>query len=390
MRSRYCSATSRASHLPARTPSAIATAVAPRAIRAVRSRRRHLPSRAPDPGRIRGTWKKLPSRRGAFASASSSGSDGFTSSSRVGQSNGTACVIGSIDGRVERAQGIDILEDRAQIVGHRRDLLLGQAQARQQREFTDFVGGDARHDRVAVHTTINRADPVRVRLRVRPEFATKHATRYSVGSDMTPSGNRFRALLVCLTPAVCLAIGCDGGGRDAGRADAAGRVLGGAVGSFRGQPRSARDRLGARLPRRRPPDPRPTSWGWSIRWRPPRRIRDACCATSISRTARWRPAAAPSISRSWAASASAWARGAPSTVIRTFPRVYPDVAGVVGGVVGEAAPQPIASLPEHVSSDLRRIRSCPSRSWPCRRCPSCWRSTVRRRLPACASTRAAA
>ena len=30
---------------------------------------------------------------------------------------------------------------------------------------------------------------------------------------MTPSGNRFRALLVCLTPAVCLAIGCDGGGR---------------------------------------------------------------------------------------------------------------------------------------------------------------------------------
>ncbi|HXU01460.1 MAG TPA: hypothetical protein VN903_10725 [Polyangia bacterium] len=41
--------------------------------------------------------------------------------------------------------------------------------------------------------------------------------------------------------------------------------------------------------------------------------------------------------------------GTPSTVIRTFPRVYPDVAGVVGGVVGEAAPQPIASLPEHVS-----------------------------------------
>ena len=30
---------------------------------------------------------------------------------------------------------------------------------------------------------------------------------------MTPSGNRFRALLVCLTPAVCLALACDGGGR---------------------------------------------------------------------------------------------------------------------------------------------------------------------------------
>src|SRR5207237_4609288 len=27
-----------------------------------------------------------------------------------------------------------------------------------------------------------------------------------------PSGNRFRALLVCAAPAVCLALGCDGGG----------------------------------------------------------------------------------------------------------------------------------------------------------------------------------
>src|SRR5262249_50983249 len=44
------------------------------------------------------------------------------------------------------------------------------------------------------------------------EFATRHATRYSDGSDMTSSGNRWRALLACLTPALCLAIGCDGGG----------------------------------------------------------------------------------------------------------------------------------------------------------------------------------
>jgi hypothetical protein len=43
------------------------------------------------------------------------------------------------------------------------------------------------------------------------------------------------------------------------------------------------------------------------------------------------------------------AAGTPLTVIRTFPRVYPDVAGVVGGVVGEAAPQPVAGLPDHVS-----------------------------------------
>ena len=43
------------------------------------------------------------------------------------------------------------------------------------------------------------------------------------------------------------------------------------------------------------------------------------------------------------------ASGTPQTVIRTFPRVYPDGAGVVGGVVGEAAPQAVAALPEHVS-----------------------------------------
>jgi len=38
-----------------------------------------------------------------------------------------------------------------------------------------------------------------------------------------------------------------------------------------------------------------------------------------------------------------------ATLVRTFPRVYPDVGGIVGGVVGEAGPQPLASLPEHVS-----------------------------------------
>jgi hypothetical protein len=43
------------------------------------------------------------------------------------------------------------------------------------------------------------------------------------------------------------------------------------------------------------------------------------------------------------------ASGTPLTVIRPFPRVYPDVAGVLGGVVAEAGPQPIATLPEHVS-----------------------------------------
>jgi hypothetical protein len=41
--------------------------------------------------------------------------------------------------------------------------------------------------------------------------------------------------------------------------------------------------------------------------------------------------------------------GSPLTIVRAFPRVYPDVAGVVGGVVGEATPQPITTLPEHIS-----------------------------------------
>jgi len=34
---------------------------------------------------------------------------------------------------------------------------------------------------------------------------------------------------------------------------------------------------------------------------------------------------------------------------RPFPRVFPDVAGVVGGVVSEAAPQPLASVPDRLS-----------------------------------------
>jgi hypothetical protein len=37
------------------------------------------------------------------------------------------------------------------------------------------------------------------------------------------------------------------------------------------------------------------------------------------------------------------------TVVRAFPRLYPDVANVVGGVVAEAPPQPLATLPDHVT-----------------------------------------
>jgi hypothetical protein len=37
------------------------------------------------------------------------------------------------------------------------------------------------------------------------------------------------------------------------------------------------------------------------------------------------------------------------TLLRPFPRLYPDVATVVGGVVAETGPQPLSSLPEHVT-----------------------------------------
>ena len=43
------------------------------------------------------------------------------------------------------------------------------------------------------------------------------------------------------------------------------------------------------------------------------------------------------------------ADGPSAPLIRAFPRVFPDVAGVVGGVVGEAGPQPVTTVPEHVT-----------------------------------------
>ena len=93
MRSRYASVTSRARSLPARTPSAIAAIEL--AARLGRITGSSSPAPPAGPGTMRGTWKKLASRRGAFCSASSIGSDGATWSGRSGQSNGTAWVIGS-------------------------------------------------------------------------------------------------------------------------------------------------------------------------------------------------------------------------------------------------------------------------------------------------------
>ena len=104
---------------------------------------------------------------------------------------------------------------------------------------------------------------------------------------MMLSGNRFRALVVCLAPAPVRGDRLRRRRAHAGRADAA------RARTPRSCPCASRS---ARIARRwspcwdsapRPPVPRPTCSAWSIRWPRPRPIRDACCATSISRTARW-------------------------------------------------------------------------------------------------------
>jgi hypothetical protein len=165
---------------------------------------------------------------------------------------------------------------------------------------------------------------------------------------MTPSGNRFRALLVCAMPAVCLALACDGGGH---------------MPDAQTQPAAYSAELSVRF---EVSADRPTTisvLGF--------RAAAAGPETDVLGLVDPLAAAAPDqgcvlrdvdlANRALATRGSSvdleelggvgvgLGAGAPSTVIRTFPRVYPDVAGVVGGVVGEAAPQPITSLPDHVS-----------------------------------------
>jgi hypothetical protein len=166
---------------------------------------------------------------------------------------------------------------------------------------------------------------------------------------MTPSGNRFRALLVCLMPAFGLAIGCDGGGR---------------MPDAQTQPAAYSAELSVRFEVN--PDRPATASVLAFR------AASAGPETDVLGLVDPLAAAAPDqgcvlrdvdlTNRALATRGSSvdleelggvgvglGGAGAPSTVMRTFPRVYPDVAGVVGGVVGEAAPQPITALPEHVS-----------------------------------------
>jgi hypothetical protein len=165
---------------------------------------------------------------------------------------------------------------------------------------------------------------------------------------MTPSGNRFRALLVCLAPALGLAIGCDGGGR---------------MPDAQTQPAAYSAELSVRF--EVSPD-RPATVS-VLGFRAAAAGPEADVLGLVDPLA----AAAPDqgcvlrdvdlANRALATRGSSvdleelggvgvgLGAGTPSTVIRTFPRVYPDVAGVVGGVVGEAAAQPISALPERVS-----------------------------------------
>jgi hypothetical protein len=166
---------------------------------------------------------------------------------------------------------------------------------------------------------------------------------------MTPSGKRFRALFVCLTPAVCLAIGCDGGGRmpDAQTQPAAysaelsvrfevtpDHPATVSVLAFRAAAAGPEadvlglvDPLAAAAP----------DQGCVLR-----DVDLANCALATR-------GSSVDLEELGGVGVGLGAAGTPSTVVRTFPRVYPDVAGVVGGVVGEAAPQPITALPDRVS-----------------------------------------
>ena len=266
--------------------------------------------RRPGRGRCAAPGRSRRRGAGAFASASSSGSDGRVSSARAGQSNGTACVIGSTSlvSSARRASTYSRMAPRSPVM--RATSSSDSRKRREQRQLANFVGGDPRHGAVSYHDRAHRYGGApehrfSTPLRARTNWPQRRTTRYSDGSDMRLSGIRFRALVVCLA-----ALGCDTGGRvpDAQTQHAAYSAE--LLVRFEVDAGQTSDGVGAGIQGGRRWSGEPTCWGWSIRSPPRRPIRAACCATPISRTARWSRAAAPSISRSWAASASGWARPA--------------------------------------------------------------------------------
>jgi hypothetical protein len=166
---------------------------------------------------------------------------------------------------------------------------------------------------------------------------------------MTPSGNRFRALFVCLAPFVSLALGCDGGGR---------------MPDAQTQPAAYSAELSVRF---EVSADRPTTvsvLGFRAAAAGPETdvlgLVDPLAAAApdqgcvlrdvdLANRALVMRGSSVDLEELGGVGVGLGSSGTPQTVIRTFPRVYPDVAGVVGGVVGEAAPQPITALPEHVS-----------------------------------------
>lgn len=166
---------------------------------------------------------------------------------------------------------------------------------------------------------------------------------------MLLSGNRFRALVVCLTPALCVALGCDGGGR---------------MPDAQTQPAAYSAELSVRFEVSPDRSATVSVLGFRAAAAGPETdvlgLVDPLAAAApdqgcvlrdvdLANRALLMRGSSIDLEELGGVGVGLGAAGAPLTVIRTFPRVYPDVAGVVGGVVGEAAPQPVSGLPEHVS-----------------------------------------
>jgi hypothetical protein len=169
---------------------------------------------------------------------------------------------------------------------------------------------------------------------------------------MMPSGNRFRALVVCLAPAVCgvmSAFGCDGGGH---------------VPDANTQPAAYSAELSVRFEVSADRPATVSVLGFRAAAAGPEAdvlgLVDPLAAAApdqgcilrdvdLANRALVIRGSSVDLEELGGVGVGLGAAGSPSTIVRTFPRVYPDVAGVVGGVVGEAAPQLIASVPEHIS-----------------------------------------
>jgi hypothetical protein len=166
---------------------------------------------------------------------------------------------------------------------------------------------------------------------------------------MTPSGNRFRALVVCLAPIVSLAFGCDGGGR---------------MPDAQTQPAAYSAELSVRFEVSADRPATVSVLGFRAAAAGPETdvlgLVDPLAAAApdqgcvlrdvdLANRALVTRGSSVDLEELGGVGVGLGSSGAPQTVIRTFPRVYPDVAGVVGGVVGEASPQSITALPEHVS-----------------------------------------